>query len=275
MHGIRLTLRADAPGDALTFYPAPDAVQRGTGTRTAACVLVLPGGGYGTLSKEKEGLVPALWLNTLGISAAVLHYRVAPDVRAGPLHPAPLHDAQRAMRVLRARATELAIDADRLAVWGFSAGGHLGASISVLGGEQSDPADDLSAIDARPDLAILWYPVISLVPPANASSPKNLLGEEASMDNRRAMSAQFLVTPRTPATFLFHSVDDAVVPVQGVHEYALALARAGVDHEVHVFPAAPHGMGLGFGRAPAETSTIADRLRGFLANREWIRPTSG
>ncbi|MEM9082144.1 MAG: alpha/beta hydrolase [Planctomycetota bacterium] len=245
----------------LTFHRAP---ANDAAPEQRPCVLIFPGGGYRRLSIEKEGLVPASWLNTLGISAAILRYPVAPK-----RHPAQLNSAQRAVRLLRAQSDELGIDPDRLAVWGFSAGGHLASMIATLGDDQSSSEDDLAGtISARVDRAIMAYPVLSLVPPCHQGSSDALLGESVDQTARRALSTPGLVSPQTPPSFLFHTAEDAAVPVQGVYDFANGCAEHGVPHEVHVLQAGPHGVGLAVGRGNEALQKWPNALREWL--RDWV-----
>lgn len=147
-----------------------------------AAIIVCPGGGYG-FRAEHEGPPVAEWLNRIGISAFVLDYRITPSK-----HPAPLEDARQAVRIVRERALEWGIDPSRIGILGFSAGGHLAASASVLF-HQGDPgsADPLLRQSSRPDLAVLCYPVITMLPEfGHQGSTANLLGEEASEEQIRA-----------------------------------------------------------------------------------------
>lgn len=199
-----------------------------------AAVAVLPGGGYGTLA-EHEGKPVAEWLNTLGLSAAVVRYRHAPDYR----HPTPLRDALAGVRFCRDHAQAVGI-------LGFSAGGHLAATAStVTDDELRDAGRDASA---RPDFAVLCYPVIALTAPyAHGGSRNNLLGEEARDDVAEALSAHNRVTRQTPPTFIFHTAADPAVPVENALLHAKALRSAGVAFGLHITDdsANPgHGCGL-------------------------------
>ncbi len=225
---------ADTP--KLTLYPAPRA------HATGAAVVVCPGGSYVGLASDHEGRQVAEWLNTLGVSAYVLQYRVAPRYR----HPAPLQDAQRALRYVRAHAAEEGIDPHRVGILGFSAGGHL-ASTTITrfdDGRPGDP-DPVERQGSRPDFAVLAYPVISMAAPfAHAHSVESLLGERAQAALKEEMSSERHVTARTPPTFLFHTADDATVPVENAIAFYRALLEAGVPAELHVFPHGRHGVGL-------------------------------
>jgi acetyl esterase/lipase len=220
----------------LTLYPAPAA------TASGAAVVVCPGGGYGVVAADHEGKLVAEWLNSFGVSAYVLQYRLGPRYR----HPAPLQDAQRAIRMVRARAAEWTIDPTRVGILGFSAGGHLSSTAAThFDDGQADAADPIERQGSRPDFAVLAYPVISLHDPAaHAGSRRNLLGESPDPALVELLSNERQVTPRTPPTFLFHTADDGAVPVANSLLFFEAMQKAGVPGELHVFARGRHGVGL-------------------------------
>ena len=205
-------------------------------------VIVCPGGGYGFLANDHEGAQVARWFGRRGVTAFVLHYRHAPGYR----HPIPLGDACRAMRLVRHRAAEWGVDGDRVGVMGFSAGGHLAATLATKGaGDATAAADPIDRQDSRPAFCVLGYPVVSLgSAAAHVGSRANLLGEAPDPQLVQQLSAEQQVTPATPPTFLFHTGDDAGVPVENSVELYLALRRAGVPAELHVYAHGPHGVGL-------------------------------
>src|SRR5262245_40436974 len=166
----------------LTVYRAPAATANGTG------VVVCPGGGYRTLASDHEGKQVAEWLNSLGVSAFVLQYRVGPRYR----HPAPLQDAQRALRLVRSRAAEYAIDPRRLGILGFSAGGHLASTTGT------QPDDVVDGVSSRPDFMVLAYPVISMTAPfTHRGSLTFLLGETADPKLAEQLSSEKQVSSKT------------------------------------------------------------------------------
>jgi acetyl esterase/lipase len=228
----------DAPEDVptLTIYMPPNT----TGPMTA--VVVAPGGGYRALSMNKEGRIPATYLNSLGVAAFVLKYRLGPKYR----HPIELGDIQRAIRILRSRATEWHLAPDRIGVMGFSAGGHLASTASTqFDRGNAAAADPIDRASSRPDFAILGYPVISLSEPwTHQGSRTMLLGENADAALARRMSTDTLVTADTPPTFLFHTNADTAVPVENSVHYFLALRKARVPAEMHIFKDGPHGVGM-------------------------------
>jgi len=220
----------------LTLYPAPP--DRASG----AAIVVCPGGSYRTLASDHEGRQVAEWLNGLGVSAFVLQYRVGPRYR----HPAPLTDAQRALRLVRFRSREWGVDPARVGIMGFSAGGHL---VSTVGTHFDDgtpqAADPVERMGSRPDLMILAYPVISFAAPfAHAGSRQSLLGDPPDPKLVEDLSNERRVTARTPPAFLFHTADDLAVPVENSLAFYEALHAAHVSAELHVFPKGPHGVGL-------------------------------
>ena len=216
---------------------------------SGAAVVICPGGGYGALAMDHEGLQIARWLNSMGIHAFVLKYRLGPRHQ----HPAMLDDVSQAFRLVRKRAAEWGVDSKRIGVWGFSAGGHLAATIST----HFTP-------ETRPDFAILSYPVITCSEEwKHKGSCRNLLGSE-NPDPKLAdlMSNEKQVTKDTPPTFIFHTTDDAAVPVENALAYYTALRKNGVEVEMHIFEHGRHGVGL----APGDwvLSSWADLLSKWL-----------
>jgi len=211
-------------------------------TRTGAAIIVCPGGGYVGLAVGHEGNDIAGWLNSIGVSAFVLEYRRAPKYG----HPVPLMDAQRAIRTVRARAEEWNVDPDRLGILGFSAGGHLASSAGThFDGGVAESSDPVERMSSRPDFMILGYPVITFVEESmHEGSRRNLLGENPDQDLVRFMSSELQVSPDTPPTFLVHTSEDTGVPPQNSILFYLALHKAGVPVEMHVFEKGQHGLGL-------------------------------
>jgi acetyl esterase/lipase len=234
---------------------------------TGAAVLVFPGGGYDHLAWEKEGTNVANWLNTLGVSAFVVRYRLGPRYH----HPSMLTDGRRAMRVVRARAADWGIDPSRVGVMGFSAGGHMASTAATqwtLG--DSANADPVERVSSRPDLAILVYPVITMTAQyAHPGSRRNLIGEHPDDQLVRATSSELRVTHDSPPTFIVATSDDATVPVQNSLMFYEALRGAGVPAELHVFETGRHGFGLGQG--DASLSTWTTMCESWLRRRGWVR----
>jgi len=227
---------ADADKPTLTPYLVP--AGRGVGTG----VIVCPGGGYGALATEKEGTDFARWFNSIGVSAFVLKYRLGPKYH----HPIELGDAQRAIRMVRARADEFRVQPDRIGIMGFSAGGHLAASagthFETVAAVAGDPIDKASS---RPDFLVLGYPVISFTTSyVHKGSMRNLLGDNPDPKLVELLSNELQVTAQTPPTFLFHTNADTGVPPENSVLFYLALRKAGVPAEMHIYERGPHGVGL-------------------------------
>ncbi|MES2523984.1 MAG: pectinesterase family protein [Gemmatimonadota bacterium] len=226
----------DADTPTLTTY-APPAAQS---TRTG--VLVFPGGGYDHLSSDKEGVQVARWLNTRGITAFVVKYRFGPRYQ----HPVPEQDGLRAIRVVRANAARFGILPSRIAVLGFSAGGHLAGSVATRWTAGDPSSGDLAEREsARPDAALLVYPVVTMRDPyVHPGSRLNLLGVQPRPEVLQATSLESQVRRDTPPTFLVASTDDRSVPVENSLQFYQALRVAGVAAELHVYERGRHGFGL-------------------------------
>jgi acetyl esterase/lipase len=227
----------DADRPALTIYRARQP--------SGASIVVAPGGGYGALASNHEGRQVANLLNAAGVTAFVLKYRLGPKYR----HPIELGDAQRAIRLVRARAAEFGIAADRVGMMGFSAGGHLAATAGThFDAGKPDAADAIERASSRPDFLVLAYPVISFDPAiTHAGSVRNLLGEKPDPALIEELSNDLRVTSDTPPTFLFHTNADTGVVAENSVRFYLALRRAKVPAELHIFENGPHGVGLALG----------------------------
>ncbi len=228
---------ADADKPSITVY-APR-----TATKDATAIIVLPGGGYGALAMNHEGRQIANWLNSYGIAAFVVKYRLGPRYH----HPIEMGDAQRAVRMVRSRAKEFGVAPDRVGVWGFSAGGHLASTIGThFDAANTNASDPIDSVSSRPDFLILAYPVISFTTPyTHKGSMKNLLGDNPDPALVQSLSSELQVTPQTPPTFLFSTNADTGVPAENAVLFYLALRKAKVPAEIHVFQNGPHGVGLG------------------------------
>lgn len=227
-----------APTDIPTltgYWPSPDKM-------TGAGIVVCPGGGYGGLASH-EGRDYARWLNEQGIAALVLTYRLAPN---GYHHPAMLQDAARAVRTLRAHASDWLLDPKRIGIMGSSAGGHL-ASTLLTHFDAGNPKslDPIERESSRPDLGILCYAVITMGEFTHQGSKHNLLGNDPSPELVRNLSNELQVTKDTPPCFIWHTWQDNAVPVENSLQFAAALRKAGVPFDLHVYEKGGHGMGLG------------------------------
>jgi acetyl esterase/lipase len=222
------------------FLPKPE-IANGT------VVLIIPGGGYVRIAVGHEGYDVAKWLNTLGIAGVVLKYRLPSDVIMMDKTIGPLQDAQEAMRVIRRNADKWKINPQKVGVLGFSAGGHLAATISTHYAEKVyEVKDDTSA---RPDFSVLVYPVITMDESyTHMGSRINLLGENPAEDLVKKFSNELQVNAETPPAFLVHSSDDRTVPSQNSIAYYLQLQKNKIPTELHIFQKGGHGYGLAVDR---------------------------
>jgi acetyl esterase/lipase len=235
------------------------------GRANGAAIIICPGGGYAGLF-EGEGAPVAEWLNSLGITAFVLHYRTGPRYR----HPAPLLDAERAVRVVRARAKEWGVDPGRIGILGFSAGGHLASSVGTHSDSgRLEASDPIERVRSRPDVMVLVYPVITMGAETHPGSKQNLLGPNPSPDAIALLSNEAHVTKETPPTFLVHGVSDEAVPVENSLLFAAALRKAGVPFELHLYERGRHGFALG--RGDPALSSWTKRCADWLSLRGFIR----
>ncbi len=237
-------------------------------TPTGAGIVICPGGGYGALATDHEGHQVAKFLNTIGVAGFVLKYRLGKRYK----HPAPLQDAQRAMRYVRAHAKEWKVDPDRLGIMGFSAGGHLASTVATHF-DQGDPKskDPIDKESCRPNFAVLCYAVISMTEPfGHKGSKNNLLGPNPDPKLAENLSNEKQVTAETPPTFLFHTGADKGVPVENSLAFYQALRKAKVPAEMHIYEKGPHGVGL----APGFTglSTWKNRLADWLKSSGFLSP---
>lgn len=247
---------------AVLVYMPPAAKANG------AAIVVCPGGGYGALAMDHEGHQIARWLNSHGIAAVIVKYRLGPKYN----HPTQLQDAQRALRYTRAHVK--GVDPGRVGILGFSAGGHL-ASTAGTHFDRGDPEakDPIDRLSCRPDFMVLVYPVITLAGPfAHAGSRNHLLGKEPDPALVENLCNDRQVSKETPPTFLVHTSEDTGVPPENSVLFYLALARHKVPAEMHIYEKGRHGLGLG----PRELafSSWPDRCiawlqgRGLLGKRE-------
>ncbi len=217
------------------------------GEEDIPCILICAGGAY-MARAEYEGGIVARFFNECGFHAAVLNYRISPY-----RYPAALLDAQRAIRFLRCHAKEYSIAADKIAILGFSAGGHLAASCALLK-EESSLNDETEGFSCRPDACILCYPVTTMHGKYyHRVSQRSLLGRnpDKTLLEKQDLSAQ--VSGDTPPCFIWHCADDDSVPVQHSLQFAQALSRNHIPYELHIFPKGGHGAGLADGIFGTET----------------------
>jgi acetyl esterase/lipase len=247
--GKRVIRLGNIAKPTLSLFRPPRATDTGT------AVLVCPGGGYHILAMDLEGTEVCAWLNSIGVTGALLKYRV-PKRQGEERSLAALQDAQRALGLLRYRATDLGIDPRRIGVIGFSAGGHLAAALSNAGGSRSYPsADAADTASCRPDFCLLIYPAYLTVKEANDQIAPDLN-----------------VTSNTPPTFIAMAEDDPI-RVETALFYALGLRRAGVPFELHVYPTGGHGYGLR--RTKEAVTGWPDRAAEWLRSRGILERPQG
>jgi acetyl esterase/lipase len=235
---------------------------------TKGAVIVVPGGGYGGLANDHEGHQIGVWLNSQGLKAYVLTYRLAPRYR----YPAALQDAQRAIQWVRTNAASENVDPNKLGMIGFSAGGHLASSAAttILAGVPN-ATDPIERVSSRPDFVLLCYPVITLEDPyTHGGSRTNLLGPDATPQRLKELSTHERVTSDTPPMFLFHTGEDTPVPAENSVLMYMALRKAGVPAELHVFERGVHGVGLAVHiRGTENWPELATK---WMLNNHWMDP---
>jgi len=255
----------DKPNVAVYRAPADKA--------NGAAVVVCPGGGYAGLAMDHEGRQVAEFFNGLGVTAFVLKYRTAGKERPGPLHPAPLADAQRAIRLARAKAADFGIDPKRVGLMGFSAGGHLASTAGTHFDAGKPGGDPIDAASCRPDFLILGYPVITMDEAVtHRGSRNNLIGPKPDPKLVEELSNEKQVTKDTPPTFIFHTNEDtAVIPENAIRFY-LACKKAGVPVELHMYEKGRHGVGINPRGVSVGTDTWKHRLADWLKDRGVLGP---
>ena len=229
---------SDGPNDVptLTVFPAKPA------EATGAAMVICPGGGYAILS-DYEGRDYALWLNQMGVTCFVLRYRLGSN---GYRHPTMLNDAARALRTIRAGATEYRIDPHRVGIMGSSAGGHLAATLLTHFDKGNPDANDpIERFSCRPDLGILCYPVITMGADTDSGSRNQLLGPDPAPELIKFLSNELHVAQDTPPCFVWHTWEDPVVKVENSLAFALALQKQAVPYDFHIYQKGGHGLGLG------------------------------
>lgn len=258
-----------ARGTDDTDIPAIQAFPASPKTANGSAVLVCPGGGYGGLAMDHEGLQIATWLNERGISAWILRYRLGSQ---GYHHPVQKNDVLRAIRTIRHSAATNGIDPRRIGVWGFSAGGHL-ASTAATHFDTDDlyATDPIDEVSSRPDFVVLCYPVITMKETfTHKGSRRNLFGPDRYDDEGlvELLSSEDRVSEDTPPTFIFHTTEDQAVPVENALAFYAALRKHKVACEMHIYQKGRHGVGLG-GNDPVLTTWPA-RLEDWLRINNWI-----
>jgi acetyl esterase/lipase len=249
---------------SLDMYLSPS--EKATGT----AVIICPGGAYWGLAIEHEGSQIAKWLNSLGITAFVLKYRLPDNSIMVNKTIGPLQDGQRAIRMVRSHAKEWGINPNKIGIMGFSAGGHLASTLSTHFNEKVyEPEDSTSA---RPNFSLLIYPVISMDSSiTHWGSRVNLLGGTPTPELVKHYSNELQVNSETPPAFMVHSLDDGAVPVQNSINYALAMHKFNIPCELHLYQTGGHGYGLGKSTNTESTWPEACHrwlvVRGFLTEK--------
>lgn len=227
---------------------------------TGKGVVICPGGGYRNLAYDWEGTDIAKWLNSKGIAAFILKYRLPKSKSIIIGHKAPLQDAQRAMRLVRFNAEKWMVSKNQIGIMGFSAGGHLA---STLGTHYDDgenyPTNTIDSLSARPDFMVLIYPVITMRPPYNHKGSKNMLiGENPKQELIDFYSNELHIDKNTPPTFIIHSTNDKAVSVMNSIIFYQALKKEEINSEMHIYSKGGHGFSLANGQGYLHTWT--DRL---------------
>ena len=256
----------DSAKGSITQVAQPYLIVHRPARPNGMAVLLVSGGGYAHIEAGKESGPAADWLQAQGITAFELVYRLP---REGGGVDAPFQDGQRAMRVIRARAAEWRIDPARIGMLGFSAGAHLAGMTAVQpDAARYAPVDAADRVSARPDFAVLLYPVLTMRRPFDTThAKKELLGTHPTQAARDAMSVELHVDARTPSAFIAQALDDPIAPPENSRLMAAALDRAGVPVELHLFQHGGHGWGLG--RAGSEPAAWPQLLLAWLQGHRW------
>lgn len=242
--------------ELVAFLPAKE-------ERKPMAIIIIPGGGYHHLTYDLGGYSYAKWLNTLGISAFVLNYRLptSPDLKQREI--GPLQDIQAAIKLIRKNATQYGISPDQIGVLGTSAGGHLAAMVSNISTDYTELKGDWQNYSTVPNFAILVSPVIDLGEFAHKGSRDNLLGENASIEKIKEYSMQNRVTEKTPPTILFHAQNDNAVPVINSILYYEAMIKNKVKGAMFIFPEGEHNIGI------TNKSELTDNWKKLCA--DWLK----
>ena len=242
--------------EMIAYFP-----QKSNGT----AVIICPGGGYGILSIAEEGTKVAQKFNEIGITAFVLKYRLPSDLLMNDKSMGPMQDALQAMYLVRKNASLWGIDPSKIGIMGFSAGGHLAASVCVHYNDLK--VKNQEQISLRPDFSVLIYPIISFGGVTHAGSVKNLLGESPTAAQRSYFSAQNYVNQQSPPAVLVHANNDSAVPVKNSILYNEALTKFKVPAEMHIYPAGGHGFGL---HNRTTKGDWFDRLKNWMDSNNWL-----
>ena len=229
------------------------------------CVIICPGGGYFILATSHEGVDVAKFFNSIGINAMVVKYRIPNDKAQVDKTIAPLQDAQQAMLLARTNAADWGIDANKIGIMGFSAGGHLAASLSSHYADIK--IENPQHLSLRPNFQILIYPVITMKDFGHAGSKENLIGKNPTESQIQYYSNELNVDLKTPPAFIVHAKNDDAVPVQNAYEYDKALKANKVSSTLYLYEKGGHGFGM---KNPTATEQWTTPLTAWLHERKII-----
>lgn len=233
----------------------------------ASSIIICPGGGYSGLAIDHEGIEVAKTLNAMGIAAFVLKYRLPDSSCMDHRENVPLMDAQQALKIVRQNALKWKIDATKIGVMGFSAGGHLASSLATHFNDQIISNTDRTSL--RPDFAVLIYPVISFKDSiTHKGSKENLIGKTPSPALVHRFSNEEQITSKTPPAFVVHAIDDDAVPVANSISFVEALAKNKVPAEMHLYQSGGHGFGL---HNKTTKDEWIDRLKNWLVMNDFLK----
>jgi acetyl esterase/lipase len=245
-------------------FPVPRSENKGT------TVLICPGGGYDHVSHIYNGFQFARWFNAYGINAFVLIYRLPNQADLQQRELAPVQDAQRAMRFLRANAARWNLSADKIGVMGISAGGHLATTLGTHTTDESMIRDSLDKMSFRPDFMILLSPVITLGKFAHSGSRRNFLGKDTTAMMITKYSSELQVSSFTPPSFIVHALNDSTVPVKNSLLFYEALIDKKINASLHIFPQGGHGIRIGDN--PGSTEFWMPMLEAWLNEQHFTSP---
>lgn len=254
--------KVGTPG--MYYFPVPKSENKGT------TILICPGGGYERVSYIYNGFQFAKWFNAQGINVFILLYRLPHQKDLQQKELAPLQDAQRAMKIIRANAKKWQLLEDRIGVMGISAGGHVASLLGTSVTDVSAIKDSLDPISSRPGFMILLSPVITMGQFAHPGSRKNFLGPDTTKAMIEKYSAELQVTSYTPPAFMVHAQNDNTVPVKNSLLFYNALIDKNISASIHIFPQGAHGIALTDN--PGSTELWLDLLimwlkeKGFVSN---------
>lgn len=254
--------RVATPG--MYCFVVPKAENNGT------AVLIVPGGGYERLSYLYNGFNLAKWYNTIGVNAFVLIHRLPHQQDLINKQLAPVQDAQRAMRIIRANAVQWNIKTDKVGVMGISAGGHVASTLGTHAKDEAAINDSLTAISYRPDFMVLLSPVITMGKYAHGGSKKNFLGVDTTKANIENYSGELQVSAFTPPTFIVHAQNDSTVKVQNSLLFYQSLVEKKINASLHVFPQGGHGIRID--ENPGSTDLWMELLEAWLKEMKFIVP---